>query len=58
MPEEKIKALLWKYDQELGIAYFCPSCKTFICSHGLCRKCGQEINWDETIEYKGKVNWD
>lgn len=52
-----IKKLLWKYDKELGIAYFCPSCKTFVCSEGNCKTCGQEIDWNNKEEYKGKVKW-
>jgi len=52
-----IRNVLWKYDSELGIAYFCPSCKTFVCSLGKCQKCGQDLNWDEKDEYKGKVKW-
>jgi hypothetical protein len=28
-----IKNILWKYDNELGIAYFCPNCKVFLCDN-------------------------
>lgn len=34
---------LWKYDSELGIAYFCPRCKTFICSD-TCYKCRIKVD--------------
>ncbi|EQB4335446.1 hypothetical protein ACYJ2V_001133 [Clostridium botulinum] len=51
-----VKNILWKYDKELGIAYFCPHCKKFLCSEQKC-ECGQEIDWDGQDEYKGKVKW-
>ena len=51
--------VLWKYDNELGIAFFCPNCKTFVCSGaGPCHKCGQELDWNNKKEYKGPVKWD
>jgi hypothetical protein len=51
------RSILWKYDLILGWAYFCPSCKLFLCSgEGPC-KCGQEIDWKNKVEYKGKVKW-
>ena len=34
---------LWKEDSELGIAYFCPKCKGFICT-SYCYKCKEKIN--------------
>lgn len=50
--------VLWKYDTELGIAYFCPHCKTFQCAgSGACTVCGGEIEWDKRIKYRGKVFW-
>lgn len=53
------KNILWKYDDELGWAYFCPSCKKFLCmNEKKCGYCGQKINWENKIKYKGKVNWD
>ncbi len=53
-----IKNILWKYDSELGWAYFCPSCKKFLCcSSDIKCECGQEINWNKQDEYKGKVKW-
>lgn len=53
------KNVLWKYDSELGIAFFCPACKVFICTgSGPCPKCGQELNWDDKNEYKGSVERD
>ena len=33
---------LWKEDKELGIAYFCPKCKTFICTD-YCYKCKKKL---------------
>jgi len=50
--------ILWKYDTELGVAYFCPKCKKFLCSSTEKKcKCGQKINWDKKDEYKGRVKW-
>ncbi len=28
-----VKNILWKFDSELGIAYFCPGCKKFLCDN-------------------------
>ncbi|MFA6941444.1 MAG: hypothetical protein WCQ54_10800 [Clostridiaceae bacterium] len=50
--------VLWKYDSELGIAYFCPNCKNFICSGHNCQKCEQELDWDNKVQYKGKFKWE
>ena len=55
------RALLWKYDEELGIAYCCPHCKSlFIGGDGLenCESCGQTINNSIPImnQYKGVLN--
>jgi uncharacterized protein (DUF983 family) len=52
------QSILWKYDSELGIAYFCPNCKTFVCAGDKCRKCGQELDWDNKVQHKGKVKWE
>ncbi|MBD5549492.1 MAG: hypothetical protein HDQ97_19290 [Lachnospiraceae bacterium] len=53
-----MKSALWKYDRELGIAYFCPDCKRFVCVSGKC-KCGSEIDLSlPTKKYTGKVKWD
>lgn len=53
------KPILWKYDKELGIAYFCPHCKVFQCSgQGPCDKCGGKINWDKEEKYEGRVKWE
>ena len=50
-------AALWKYDTDLGIAFFCPDCKRFICSSGKC-KCGTEINLNKPKKkYSGKIRW-
>ena len=54
----KIKNILWKYDNELGVAYFCPNCKSFLCSgKGPCISCGQTIDWKHSTRYKGRVKW-
>lgn len=45
---------LWKYDNELGIAYFCPKCKTFICK-SYCYKCKVKIDIDNAEKYDGRV---
>lgn len=52
-----MKSILWKYDSELGIAFFCPECKTFICGGKTCSKCGQELDWSNKVQYKGRVKW-
>jgi rRNA maturation endonuclease Nob1 len=53
-----MKSILWKYDNELGWAYFCPNCKLFLCiGKGPCKSCGQEIDWKNQVEYKGRVKW-
>ena len=50
--------ILWKYDKELGIAYFCPHCKTFHCmGHGPCTECHGEIDWSKSQKYEGRVRW-
>lgn len=49
--------ILWKYDSVLGIAYFCPKCKLFLCDSEKSCECGQEINWSKKDKYKGKVKW-
>lgn len=56
------RALLWKYDEELGIAYCCPHCKTlFIAGHGVekCECCGQLIDNSKDInnQHKGKLKF-
>jgi len=51
------KAALWKEDEELGIAFFCPDCKTFICASGNC-DCGTEVDLSlPKIKYEGKVKF-
>ena len=48
--------VLWKYDNDLGIAYFCPHCKVFQCTgKGPCTECGGYIDWSRTQRYDGKV---
>lgn len=52
-----MKAALWKYDKELGIAFLCPDCKRFIYATGKC-KCGSEIDLSlPKAKYKGKVKF-
>lgn len=50
------KNVLWKYDSELGWAYFCPNCKKFLNGEKKC-DCGKEIDWSHSVQYKGKVKW-
>lgn len=51
-------AALMKQDKELGYAYFCPTCKRFICVSGKC-KCGTEVDLElPKIKYEGKVRWE
>lgn len=51
------KAALWKEDPELGVAFFCPDCKTFICASGKC-DCGTEVDLNlPKIKYEGKVRF-
>ncbi|MDU4547061.1 hypothetical protein [Clostridium sp. CTA-1] len=38
------ESVLWKYDKELVIAYFCSSCKMFLYDVGNCRKCSQKLD--------------
>lgn len=52
-----VENILWKYDSELGWAYFCPNCKKFLCCHEKKCECGQEISWDNPVQYKGNVKW-
>lgn len=56
------KGVLKKNDSILGIAFFCPNCKVFVCGgKGLedkCHKCGQELDWDNKVPYKGRVKWE
>ena len=50
--------VLWKYDNELGYAYFCPHCKAFQCTgQGPCTVCGGDIDWSKEQKYDGKVRW-
>ena len=57
MSNEK-KPILVKIDRELGLAFFCPYCKTFQCiSRGPCTKCKGEIDWTKSEWYEGKVKW-
>ena len=50
-------AALWKYDKELGIAFFCPDCKKFVCKSGKC-ECGSEIDLSlPKTKYTGKVKF-
>ena len=50
--------VLWKEDNELGIAYFCPHCKVFQCTgKGPCTECGGKIDWKKKQKYLGKVKW-
>ncbi len=52
------KPVLWKYDFELGIAYFCPHCKTFVCSENhICPHCSEGIDWNQKEKYTGRVKW-
>ena len=47
---------LWKEDKELGIAYFCPKCKTFICT-SYCYKCKQEVDTDNAEKSTDRIKW-
>lgn len=50
--------VLWKYDGELGIAYFCPHCKVFQCTgKGNCTKCKGKIDWKISRKYTGRTYW-
>ena len=52
-----MKAALKKYDRELGIAFFCPDCKKFVCVSGKC-ECGSEIDLSlPAAAYQGKVKF-
>ena len=47
---------LWKEDKELGIAYFCPKCKTFICTD-YCYKCKEKIDTDNAEKSTDRIKW-
>ena len=47
---------LWKYDKELGIAYFCPKCKRFICMN-YCYNCKEKVDTSNAEKYDGRVKW-
>ena len=52
------KAALWKYNDQLGIAYVCPDCHRFVCSSNKC-DCGTLIDLElPATQYRGKVRWD
>lgn len=53
-----VKNILWKYDKELGVAFACPQCKLFICGNEAVCKCGQELDWNNKDEYRGRIKWD
>jgi hypothetical protein len=68
MPRQVVKSgrkgnmkenVLWKHDKILGIAYFCPKCKTFVAGEK-CFKCGTELNYKtgNQPEYKGRIKWE
>lgn len=59
MNKNHTESILWKEDEELGIAYCCPNCKVFLCggSEKVC-KCGQKISWKKPQEYKGRIKWE
>ncbi len=46
--------VLWKYDEKLGIAYFCPHCGKFVCddSDEKCEWCKKAIDWRNCDEYR------
>jgi len=44
--------ILWKYDNELGIAFYCPNCKKFICAGQKCEHCRQSLNWNKKDRFK------
>ncbi|WP_394884964.1 hypothetical protein [Clostridium butyricum] len=54
---DKVKDILWKYDDELGIAYFCPMCKKFLCGNENKCSCGQKINWSSPKKSNSKIQW-
>lgn len=57
LAEVEMKAALWKYDKELGFAFFCPDCKKFACKSGKC-ECGTWIDLNlPKIAYSGKVKF-
>ncbi|WP_234121166.1 hypothetical protein [Clostridium hydrogenum] len=53
----KAKCIFWKYDDELGIAYFCPKCEKFLCSNETKCECGQEIDWRNKVHSEEKIKW-
>lgn len=53
--KENAMAAVWKYDKELGIAYFCSHCKHFVCASGMCQ-CGTMIDLElPKKRFRGRV---
>ena len=53
--KENAMAAVWKYDKELGIAYFCSHCKHFVCASGMCQ-CGAVIDLElPKKRFRGRV---
>lgn len=52
------RPILWTYDQELGIAYFCPHCNSFLCdsTKSVCT-CGGEIDWKQKEYSNVDIQW-
>ena len=49
---------LWKYDDDLGVAYFCPRCKKHLCAER-CLLCGLE-DLELKVDgepYRGRTFW-
>ena len=47
---------LWKEDSELGVAYFCSKCKTFICTD-YCYKCKEKIDMNNAEKSTDRIKW-
>ena len=53
-----MKKVLWKYDDEDGIIYVCPTCKTYVCGWHECDNCGEQLQYTGGLEeYTGTVNY-
>ena len=50
------KNVLWKYDNELGIAYFCPNCKVFLCDNEKNVNADKRLTGLTMMNIKAKLN--
>lgn len=49
--------VLWKYDAESQVKYFCSNCKEPLFKNQSKCKCGQSADWNKEVHYFGIVKW-